>query len=47
MAVNKLKIMLSFMREVNDGNIPNASDYKITNGELWDIIDTYKKQVAY
>ena len=39
MAVNKLKIMLSFMREVNDGNIPNASDYKITNGELWDIID--------
>ena len=39
MAVNKLKIMLSFMREVNDGNIPNALDYKITNGELWDIID--------
>ena len=39
MAVNKLKIMLSFMREVNDGNMPSASDYGITNIELWDIID--------
>ena len=39
MAINKLKVMLSFMREVNDGNIPEASDYAITNGEFWDIID--------
>ena len=31
--------MLSFMRELNDGNTPNAADYGITNGELWDIID--------
>lgn len=36
---DKLKIMLSFMREVNDGNIPQAKDYDITNGELGDIID--------
>ena len=36
---DKLKIMLSFMREVNDGNMPQAADYEITNGELWDIID--------
>lgn len=36
---DKLKIMLSFMREVNDGNVPLAKDYDITNGELWDIID--------
>ena len=31
---DKLKIMLSFMREVNDGNVPLAKDYDITNGEL-------------
>ena len=36
---DKLKIMLSFMREVNDGNVPLAKDYDITNDELWDIID--------
>lgn len=39
MAVNKLKVMLSFMREVNDGNMPIAADYGITNEEFWDIID--------
>ena len=27
------------MRELNDGNIPSASDYDISNGEFWDIID--------
>ena len=26
MAINKLKAMLSFMREVNDGNMPSATD---------------------
>lgn len=39
MAINKLKIMLSFMRELNDGNIPNADDYEISNEEFWDIIE--------
>ena len=39
MANDRLKIMLSFMRELNDGNIPSASDYDISNGEFWDIID--------
>ena len=39
MAINKLKVMLSFMREINDGNIPNAQDYEIDNHALWDIID--------
>lgn len=39
MAINKLKVMLSFMREVNDGNIPSASDYDISNEEYWKIID--------
>lgn len=39
MAIDKLKIMLSFMREINDGNIPKAKDYGISNEELWDIVD--------
>ena len=39
MATNKLKVMLSFMREINDGNTPVASDYDMPNPEFWDIID--------
>jgi len=39
MAINKLKIMLSFMRELNDGNLPNADDYEISNEEFWNIIE--------
>ena len=36
---NKLKIMLSLMRELNDGNTPKASDYDITDQEFYDIVD--------
>jgi hypothetical protein len=36
---DKLKIMLSFMRELNDGNIPSAKDYEIDNDEYADIIE--------
>lgn len=36
---DKLKIMLSFMRELNDGNIPKAEDYGISDIEFYDIID--------
>ena len=39
MATNRLKVMLSFMREINDGNIPDAKDYEIDNHEFWEIID--------
>lgn len=39
MALDKLKIMLSFMREINDGNIPKATNYEIDNEEFWDIIE--------
>lgn len=39
MATNKLKAMLSFMREVNDGNLPSAKDYDISNEEFWNIIE--------
>ncbi len=36
---DKLKIMLSFLRELNDGNIANYQDYEITKEEFYDIID--------
>ena len=36
---NKLKVMLSFMREINDGNIPEAKDHDMGNSEFWDIIE--------
>lgn len=39
MATNKLKVMLSFMRELNDGNIPTHSDYGLEKSEFYDIID--------
>lgn len=39
MAANKLKVMLSFMREVNDGNIPSASDYGLERQEFYDIVE--------
>ena len=44
MATNKLKVMLSFMREINDGNMPTAADYEITNRELWEIIDACQEK---
>ena len=39
MATNKLKVMLSFMRELNDGNISTHSDYGLEKSEFYDIID--------
>lgn len=36
---DKLKIMLSFMREINDGNVPTATDYEIDKDEFADIIE--------
>lgn len=39
MAVNKLKVMLSFMREINDGNIPSHEDYELERSEFYDIVD--------
>lgn len=34
-----LKVMLSFMREINDGNIPKSADYGISSEALWDIVE--------
>ena len=39
MATNKLKVMLSFLREVNDGNLPTHSDYGLSPQEYWEIVD--------
>ena len=44
MANNKLKLMLSFMREINDGNIPKSADYDISNEELWDIVEACQNE---
>lgn len=44
MAIDKLKIMLSFMREINDGNIPKPSDYGISANELWDIVEACQEE---
>lgn len=39
MATDKLKVMLSFMREINEGNIPDASDYALDNERFGSIIE--------
>lgn len=39
MDINKLKVMLSFMREINDGNMPTHSDYELEEVEFYDIVD--------
>lgn len=44
MATNKLKVMLSFMREVNDGIIPEAQEYGLQNEAYWDIIEACQEE---
>ena len=39
MAVDKLKVMLSYMREIDDDNIPTASDYEITEKEFSNVLE--------
>lgn len=39
MAINRLKVMLSFMREISDGNVPKAEDYELEHTEFNDIVD--------
>lgn len=36
---DKLKIMLSFLRELNDGNIAKPEDYELEREEFYDIVD--------
>lgn len=39
MAIDKLKVMLSFMREIDDGTIPNANDYELDKEGFGSIIE--------
>lgn len=36
---DKLKIMLSIMRELNDGNCPTSSDYDLEREEFYNILE--------
>lgn len=42
MAVNQLKIVVSVLKEISDGNVPKASDYELENEAYWKIIDAMK-----
>lgn len=39
MAVDSLKVACSLLKEVSEGNIPNASDYGITEQQFGDIVE--------
>ncbi len=39
MAIDKLEVMLSFMRDVDNGYIPKPADFGISSEELWDIVE--------
>lgn len=39
MSIDRLKLMLSFLREISDGNIPAATDYGISEQEFGNIIE--------
>lgn len=44
MAANKLKIMLSFMKEISNENAPHASDYDIPLQEYWEIVEACQNE---
>ena len=39
MSVNQLKIVISILKEVSEGNIPKAEDYGMENRKYYDILD--------
>jgi hypothetical protein len=39
MATNKLKVVLSILRELDDGSIPSASAYDLSDAEYYKILD--------
>lgn len=39
MSVNQLKIVVSVLKEISEGNIPKAEDYGIENTKYYDILD--------
>ena len=44
MAINKLKVMLSFMREISEGNKPSENDYDLTQIEMANIIEACQEE---
>ena len=39
MAVNQLKIVMSILKEISEGNIPKAEDYGIEDKTFYNILD--------
>ena len=39
MAINKLKIVISILKEISESNTPTENDYDLTSEEFFDIID--------
>ena len=39
MSVNQLKIVFSILKEISEGNIPNAEDYGVEKQKFYDILD--------
>lgn len=39
MAVNQLKIVVSVLKEISEGNHPKAQDYGVENERYWEILD--------
>lgn len=39
MAINQLKIVVSILKEISEGNIPKADDYGVENQVYYDILD--------
>ena len=39
MAVNQLKVVMSILKEISDGNIPKAKDYGIEEETFYNILD--------
>lgn len=44
MAINRLKIVVSLLHEIADGNIPTAEDYGITEQDLNNILYEIQKE---
>lgn len=44
MAINQLKIVISILREITDGNVPVEADYELSKEQYWDIVDAMQDE---
>nr|WP_307990920.1 YjcQ family protein [uncultured Niameybacter sp.] len=44
MSVNQLKVVVSVLKEVSEGNIPTSKDYGIEDRMFYDIIDAMQDE---